>query len=529
MALRKTLPPDNVPRLILVLIWGLATGLNLFKPFHIDDTAGLLIAEAIIRAPLHPMGEMLNWLDTTEPIFTTNQPHLFFYLMAGTMALFGTSELALHLMLSLFSLVAIFSIHGLYHRFIRQHALWASVVSILGPGFLINQNVMTDIPLLALISLAALLMTRGRAALGFAVFSLALLTKYTALFLVPAMLWGGIWRWRGLVWAGLPVLALLGWSLLNLYDYGAVHILNRPSNVGGLMPSPKLAFALVCNLGLIAGPAALFLMVRSLVWLGVWMIGVALFFAAEIIGLGLPFQGLMLPNALLFASAFLVLIVAGLRGLSRLGVLIRSRGAFRETDAFWDMFLAIWLLGGLGFLATFPPFMASRHVLLLMPPLLILALGGVPSPPPKPLAQLIASVWAIFGVAVMASDISFARFYRDMAPAMAARAAQGIEPGNRVYFRGHWGWQWYARQAGMLEFDSQRTNLLPGDFLVDPVGISSQAVPEIETFEEMTETVQPRSPLTWLDTHRFYASRAQALPVISPAPARTIRILRKGP
>jgi len=73
---------------ILVMFWVLATALNIAKPFHIDDTAHLLIAESILADPLRPMSGLLNWLDSAEPIFVTNQPHLYFYLIAGMTKLF---------------------------------------------------------------------------------------------------------------------------------------------------------------------------------------------------------------------------------------------------------------------------------------------------------------------------------------------------------------------------------------------------------------------------------------------------------
>ena len=273
--------PRAYDHAILIGFWGLATLVNVFKPFHMDDTAGLLIARAIAEAPVHPMGQMLNWLNTAEPIFVTNQPHLFFYITAATVGLFGNSEIILHLMLSLFSLIAIYSIYHLARRYAPQHALWLVCSFVIGPGFLINQNVMTDVPLLAFLGLSVLLLTNPknpRAAAGFAVFSLAVLTKYTALFLFPALIWAAMRQGRALVWVALPVAALAAWSLFNIWDYGAVHITSRPPNVGGLFPSPKLAFAVVCNLGLFAVPIAAALMVGSRLWIIGWLLGFALFF-----------------------------------------------------------------------------------------------------------------------------------------------------------------------------------------------------------------------------------------------------------
>jgi hypothetical protein len=66
----------------LLLLWVIVTGYNLFKPYHIDDPVHLEIAKWVRAHPLHPMRGMLNWSGVDEPIYTQNQPHLYFYLIA---------------------------------------------------------------------------------------------------------------------------------------------------------------------------------------------------------------------------------------------------------------------------------------------------------------------------------------------------------------------------------------------------------------------------------------------------------------
>ena len=57
---------------VLLLLSALAAAVNLTKAVHIDDTAYLEMARAIIRNPLHPLSELLNWEDSSRPIFETN-------------------------------------------------------------------------------------------------------------------------------------------------------------------------------------------------------------------------------------------------------------------------------------------------------------------------------------------------------------------------------------------------------------------------------------------------------------------------
>lgn len=89
-----------------MVFWLFVTAFNLTKAYHIDDTAHLETARAIQNDPLHPMSQTVNWIDTAEPIHKLNQPHLFFYLIALVVFLFGESEVILHLLLAIFSLLA---------------------------------------------------------------------------------------------------------------------------------------------------------------------------------------------------------------------------------------------------------------------------------------------------------------------------------------------------------------------------------------------------------------------------------------
>jgi hypothetical protein len=44
----------------LFAIWLVVTAYNLYKPFHIDDTAHLIISSWITEHPLHPMSGPLR-------------------------------------------------------------------------------------------------------------------------------------------------------------------------------------------------------------------------------------------------------------------------------------------------------------------------------------------------------------------------------------------------------------------------------------------------------------------------------------
>ena len=133
----------------LIALWAIVTAYNLFKPYHIDDTAYLEIARWISAHPLHPMQGLLNWNDFYEPIYNLNQPHLYFYLLALWGGAFGYSEPAMHALQSLSALACILLFHRLARVLVGPLALWATAIVVLGPAFIVEQNLMVDVPLLA--------------------------------------------------------------------------------------------------------------------------------------------------------------------------------------------------------------------------------------------------------------------------------------------------------------------------------------------------------------------------------------------
>jgi len=124
----------------LFALWAVVTAYNLFKPYHIDDTVHLDIARWISAHPLHPMSGLLNWSGIEEPIYRTNQPHLYFYLMALWGRLFGYGETAMHTLQSFAALACILLFHRLARVFVGSAGLWATAMLVLGPAFVVEQN-----------------------------------------------------------------------------------------------------------------------------------------------------------------------------------------------------------------------------------------------------------------------------------------------------------------------------------------------------------------------------------------------------
>jgi hypothetical protein len=229
-------------------IFAVCVALNLTKAVHVDDAAYLEIASAILADPLHAMNALVSWGANTRPIHELNQPHLYFWWLAGGLQLFGSGETALHAFTAPFTLLALLAFHALARRACPERPLALTALFALGPAFIPGQNLMVDIPLLGpwLLFFVALPHTPPGTApgtgedrppwLAATAAAAACLIKYTGLVLVVALLLDCVARraWRSLISLAIPFAALGAWSLLNWFDYGAIHLFDRPAPEGAL-------------------------------------------------------------------------------------------------------------------------------------------------------------------------------------------------------------------------------------------------------------------------------------------------------
>ena len=202
---------------MLVGLTGVATVFNLTKAVHIDDPTYLLIAEALVADPLRPLSAELILSGAPIQAFSTNQPPLLLYVYAASMALFGPSLVLLHAVMAIFSGAAIFFFYRLAERFCPDAASALTATFALGAAFLPSQNLMTDVPLLALwlafFSMLCAALAPGEpgassrlwAAGGLA--AAACLVKYTSLVLLPLLLLPVLLRRERRAWwaAAIPV------------------------------------------------------------------------------------------------------------------------------------------------------------------------------------------------------------------------------------------------------------------------------------------------------------------------------------
>lgn len=500
----------------ILVLWLGITALDFNKAFHIDDALHLQAAQWIARHPGNPMSGMVQWGPDPGPLHEFNQPPGFYYLIALTGELFGYSEGVMHAMRSLFSLLALACMYRLARHRAPSHALTLTALLALCPAFLVNQGLMTDVPLLAFILLfATLLLVPGkggralRLTLAALALSCALMIKYTALPLLVMFVIALVLRkeWKYLPLALIPLAVLAGWSLWNLHDYGGIHLLER----GGTDRSLRGIYVRNLSLFTALGAVAPF----TLAFLGAFGI------KPKWIARTWP---VLVAAALAFAACVYAGLVSGPRSDSLLRTVFTLNGVLLmvccvrylpRTSAPLDpetWTIAAWAFGLALFITVFAPMMATRHILLLLPPVLLLIAPALHT------VRIAVKAWAVGTTAVLGllltlSDKAYAEFFRREAPIVAARL--GYETTGTVWSMGYWGWQWYAQEAGMPPLGTRTSAVAVDDILVLPSDVEAQPWPEGLKVEAILRWDTSPTWTTFLNVEQrasLYSSEYEKLP-----------------
>ncbi len=503
---------------VLAALWAFATLIDLDKPFHVDDSFHLEMAEWVTDHPTAPMSGRITWDDGRVPMHTANQPPGFYYAIALTGHLFGYCKVPMHLMRSLFTLLAIVCFHRLARRFNAPHALAITALLVLGPAFLVNQGLMVDMPLLALHLLFFDLLLRdpaahrGRelAAAG-VVLSVAMMVKYTTaplLVLFPVAL---ILRKEAhrLAWCLVPLLAMALWSWWNLREFGYVHLVSRGSENLVLEKVLRRFGALICCLGALAPFTLLFISGLVPAWrersgrlLWIFLVGGA--------ALGLSVFFGVVPESTSDSVLFAVFLANGALLLVIFSRMAARGGSLARADRYT---LTLWLLMLSMLVVVFAPTMGSRHLLLVLPPLLLICAPALNGSTGRA-SWLAIGMTAALGTLVTLSDKAHARFYREV----ALRASEELATFQPTWSVGLWGWLWYSRKEGMLIYpDDPRAQhpLAVGDVLVEAGGVHAQELKPGTNMYAFRKWTEPRPWWTFIyagDFGSMYTSDFGRLP-----------------
>jgi len=536
-SLRGTIAARGRDWALVLVLFAFATAWNLTKAYHIDDPVYIDMAQWIAVHPLHPMRGTVFWGDEVATIDGVNQPHLYFYAMAAWGSVFGWNEVSMHSLMALFALAAIVLMYRLARIVLPGRAALATSLVAASPAFVVGQNTMVDVPALVFWLLFFVILLDGnegdsrrryvRAGLACGA---AILIKYTGLVLLPALVLDGLLRRRTEAAYGVAVaLAIvLLWCGFNYWDYGGIHMLTR-MDARGLWNVLDPAKWVLC-----LGAAAPFSFALAGAWLGrreralarAARLALAAALAAFLVLIVGSVRGAvgMESSDLAFAAFFVVsgsiALALAIHGLPRLRAPL-------EPEAVARWMLAYWVLGAAAFIVLLAPFVAMRHVLLALPAVVLLALIALPRRTGafwRAAALVSTFAWSSI---VASADRWYAGIYRDE----AKRLREALPASSRVWTTGHWGWQWYAQENGMIEIVPDRSRPAVGDFIVYPVQVHRQPLPP--GIEAVTVREVPIAPTNWVRMFAaphagFYATTAfTQLPwSVRRGPIEVFRILR---
>jgi len=491
---RSSLRAALLPALLLTL-------LNAPKPVHIDDTAYCFFAAQAAAHPLDPLGFKILWDQKPQPAVEVPAPPLVTYWLAAGMKLFGPRPFLWKLWFLPFILLLGASFHWLLRRFARgveQPLLWLVLLS---PAILPALNLMLDVPMLglSLFSLCLFFHAGDRESLPLTLLAglaagLAIETKHAALLAPAVMTAVGILRrkpWSGGAAAAVAGAIFVAWEGMNGLRYGTCQFVTSVFHFPFSVPKSQILLPAVVYVGGLA-PALLVLGVASLkvrprivlLLAGLFLLvlpGIALLpdrWAEFLEDRGEEFLRLS-PLTLLFLltgasliglAAALAWKLAGRRG---------NPGSFRgfPFSRPADRILAAWLCLELAGCIALSPFMAARRVL---PLIVVLALlfgryAALTRRPQKRILVAIAAFSVALGLGYAAVDYREADAQRESVD-RAARWIEERHEGGKVWYAGHWGFQYYADRQGMAPIIPDGSALRPGDWLVIPERRISQQI-----------------------------------------------------
>ncbi len=225
------------------------------KAFSLDDPLFLWAAQNVREHPLDPCGVAVNWVGTWQPCWEIAQnPPLTSYYMAGVGALFGFSEIALHLAFILPAVLAVVGTWKLASE-ITPSRVVAALAALATPAVLASStSVMCDTLMACFYTWSVALWIDGvktssgrKLALASLLVAAACLTKYFALSLFPLLAVCTVAitprRAVGLLWLLIPVALFSGFQFWTWKS----HVLSASAFAGverGVPLSAKAAIGL---------------------------------------------------------------------------------------------------------------------------------------------------------------------------------------------------------------------------------------------------------------------------------------------
>ncbi len=470
---------------IIITIACLAPFAN--KAFHIDDPLFIWSAKQILIKPVDFYGFKVNWYGTEMPMLevTENPPVTCYYIaMAGK--LFGWSEIVLH---TAFLIPAVAATLGMYYlsKQLCSQPILATLAAVLTPAFLVSStNVMCDTMMLAFWVWAVALWVEGlkankksRLFLAAVLVAICALTKYFGIALIGLLFVYSLMQKRSLgVWGLfllLPVVILAGyqWATYAFYGRGlltkAISYATAYRRIGGIGSFSKV----ITSLSFTGGCVLTALFCSPLLWPRRTLILSAVLTILFILALtftdkiGVSFVRNVGTDDI--AWSFIIqlgLMVAA--GVSILALACVNFWKWRDADS---LLLLFWVFGTFIFAGFVNWAVNARSILPMVPAVGILLVRRVDwCSKARQKTGIKRMVWLLVPAAVVAilvcrADYNWAAMSRSAAAAVSNKFKSQH---NKIWFDGHWGFQYYMEGNGCQAFDYKFPKAVSGDIIIIP-------------------------------------------------------------
>jgi 4-amino-4-deoxy-L-arabinose transferase-like glycosyltransferase len=497
------------------------------KAFHIDDTLFLEAARQIQARPLDFYGFSINWYGTEIPMAeVTRNPPLTSYYIAALAWLFGFHEIPLHIGFLLPAVTAALGTFYLAKQFC-SNPLIAALCAVLMPAFLVSStDLMCDIMMLAFWVWALFFWIEGLKTkkmwlllLAAILITLAALTKYFGIALVPLLFVYSLIQeqrlGRWMIYLLPAVVGVILYQVLTnvlynknlLADAGAFVIRVESANTSLSSPLSSILTVLVFTGGCML-PILFFsplLWSRKTLIVGTIAIifwTLVLYFCQSVGGKTIrDSQGIRWELICTHA-------IMAIGGVSLLGLVWAE---FWQNKTGQTFLLLLWVLGTFLFASVVNWTISARSLLPMAPAVGILIALRLEKKIPSRQFKL-----RHFAPLLPAAIIALAAVWADYTLANTARTAAEIihkdfsPTQKRIWFQGHWGFQFYMQTYGCQPLDFKKAHLQSGDIVITPSNNTGlMSIPDQYVLLKKTLNL---TPCRWLATMQpivgagFYSS-----------------------
>jgi 4-amino-4-deoxy-L-arabinose transferase-like glycosyltransferase len=456
------------------------------KAFHIDDPLFLWTARQIQVHPLDFYGFHVNWYWFEMPMAeVTKNPPLAAYYIALTASLLGWSEVALHSAFLIWPVGVVLGTYQLAKAFGTRPAL-AALTTLWTPVFLVSStNLMSDTMMLCFWTWAMVFWMRGLRekrisllCLSGVLISLSALTKYFGISLIPLLAVYsladqrrlGRWLWALLI----PVVVLGGyhWATHELYGRGLlVDAIAYPTEFRGWFHQQTSEWCAkpVLGLAFAGGCAVCVLFFAPALWSrGGILAGIGLIAILSLAVSSVDQNGVYAVHDKFEVQGPLAiqLAVCAVAGVSVLVLAVADLARRRDAQA---LVLFLWIAGTFLFATVLNWTINGRSILPMMPAVSLLIARRIEVMQSLSKSATGRVAWLLFpavavALAVASADYRLANSMRQAVTLVHER----LPPGERTWFLGHWGFQYYMAERGARILDIKSSAVKPGDFLICP-------------------------------------------------------------